>query len=99
MAGVQVDEGLVLSHIVKTMGDRRSRSRAAEVVVVSLDGFLSANLAVTEEIAEECLLLLINADDEQDSLQILLTEAVDILELGVVAFWTGAHPLLLQGFP
>src|SRR5208337_3382057 len=51
VAGVQVDEGFVLPHIVKTMGNHRSRSCAAEVVVVGLDGFLGVDLAVTVEIA------------------------------------------------
>src|SRR5208337_2617677 len=64
----QVDEGFVLPHIVKTMGNHRSRSCAAEVVVVGLDGFLGVDLAVTVEIAEQFLLLRIHADDGQASL-------------------------------
>jgi hypothetical protein len=99
MAGVQVDEGFVLPHIVKTMGNHRSRSCAAEVVVVGLDGFLGVDLAVTVEIAEQFLLLRIHADDGQASLQILLLEAVDLLELGVAVWIAGTHRLLLQGFP
>jgi hypothetical protein len=63
MARVQADEGSVLPHIVKTMGNHRSRSRATEVVVVGLDGFLGVDLAVTVEIAEQFLLLGIHADD------------------------------------
>jgi hypothetical protein len=52
MAGIQVDDGFVLPQIVKTMGNHRSRSCAAEVVVIGLDGLLSVDFAVTVEIAE-----------------------------------------------
>ena len=99
MAGVQVDDGFVLPHIVKTMGNHLSRSCAAEVVVIGLDGLLGVDLAVTAEIAEQFLLLRIHADDGQASLQIPLLEAGDLFELGVAVWIAGAHRLFLQGFP
>ena len=81
------------------MGDHRARSRAAEVVIVGLDGFLGVDLAVTVEIAEQFLLLRIHADDGQAGLQILLLETGDVLELGVAVRIAGAHRLLLQRLP
>ena len=39
MAGIEVDEALVLPHIVEAVGDHRAHPRTAEVVVVGLDAF------------------------------------------------------------
>ena len=53
VAGVEVDEALVLPHIVETVGDHHTGSRPAEVVVVGLNGFLRVDLAAAVEIAEQ----------------------------------------------
>jgi len=63
VAGIEVDEALVLPHIVETVGDHCARPCAAEVMVIGFDGPLRVDPAVTGEIAEQLLLLRIHADD------------------------------------
>jgi hypothetical protein len=96
VAGIQVDKALVLSHIVETVGDYHTSSRAAKVVVVGLNGLLSVNLAVSVEIAQQFPLLRVHADDRQAGAEILLLEMSNVLELGVAMGMVRTHCLLLQ---
>jgi hypothetical protein len=81
------------------MRDHRTRPRAAEIVVVGLDRLLRIDPAVTVEVAQQLLLLRIDADDRPAGLEILLLEAGDVLELGIAGRVPRAHRLLLLGLP
>ena len=96
VAGIQVNEALVLPHIIEAAWDHHACSSAAEIVIVGLDGFLRVDRAITVEIAQQFLLLGVHADDRQAIVQIIVLQAGDVLELGVAVWIAGTHRLLLQ---
>ena len=98
MAGIEVDEALVLPHIVEAVGDHRAHPRTAEVVVVGLDRFLGVDLAFAVEIAQQFLLLGVHADDWQAGLQILLLQTGDVLELGIAVRIRGPIVFFFNAF-
>ena len=52
MAGIEVDEALVLPHVVEPVRDDHTGSGTAEIVVIDLDGFVGVSLAFAIEIAQ-----------------------------------------------
>jgi hypothetical protein len=67
-------------------------------VVVRLDRRLRVDPALAAEIPEQFLLLCVDADHRQSSLQVLLPQAGDLLELRVTIAMM-AHGLLLLCLP
>src|SRR4051794_6881917 len=79
VAGVQVDEAPVEPHVVDPVGDHRARTHAAEVVVVDLDGALRLDHPPAVEVADQLLLLGVDADHRQSGRQVLALEPRDVL--------------------
>ena len=99
VAGVQVDEAPVEPHVVDPVRDHRARSHAAEVVVVDLDRPLRLDRPVAVEVADQLLLLRVDADHRQAGRQVLPLEPGDVLELGVAVRMARPHRPLLQRLP
>ena len=82
------------AYVIDPVWNHHIRTRATEVVGVRLDRRLRIDPALAVEIHEQFLLLCVDADHRQSSLQVLLPQAGDLLKLRVTIAMM-AHGLLL----
>ena len=90
VAGVEVDMAFVVRQVINTVRNQLAFARAGEVMVQHVHGFLSVGMAFTGEIADQFLLLGVDADHRVARSQVLGLEFGNVLKLRI-SVWMCAH--------